>query len=127
MPLPWLIWPTCLPQLVQLADGAGNVVWIANATDGLPMRIFGMPVALTDKNPALGNTGDVILADFGYYVIGDRQATEIAASEHYAFIQDLMTWRFVHRVDGQPWLDGPMYIDNTNQVSPFVALHQDTT
>jgi hypothetical protein len=41
---------------------------------------------------------------------------------HYAFTQDLTTWRFVFRTDGQPSLSDPIYIDTANQVSPFVAL-----
>jgi HK97 family phage major capsid protein len=82
---------------------------------------------MTEKLPALGSTGDVLLADFSYYIVADRQATTIQASEHYAFTSDLTTWRFVHRVDGQPWLDEPIYIDTSNTVSPFVALSSTTT
>ena len=123
----WLIHPWVLPEIVQLADAAANVVWIPNARETLPMTLFGMPIITCEKLPTLGTTGDVLLADFSYYILGDRQQTAIAASEHYAFINDLITWRFVHRVDGQPWLRAPLYIDTTNQVSPFVALHASTT
>lgn len=123
----WYINPRVLPEIVQLADAAGNVVWIPNARDGLPMRMFSMPIYWTEKLPALGSTGDVLLADMNFYAIGDRQMTTIAASEHYAFTSDLTTWRFVHRVDGQPRISAPFYRDPTYQHSPFVALHQNTT
>jgi HK97 family phage major capsid protein len=122
----WVCSITALPQLLQMEDGAGNNMFIPNSTGGItqsiPGTLLGRPVIITEKVPALGSTGDLLLADFSYYIIGDRQATTIASSEHYAFTNDLTTWRFVHRVDGQPWLDAPIYIDTTNQVSPFVAL-----
>jgi hypothetical protein len=35
-----------------------------------------------------------------------------------------MTWRFVQRVDGRPWLEAPITLqDGSSQVSPFVVLH----
>lgn len=117
----WVMNITVLPQLVQLDDGT-NVVWIPNAREGIPITLFGMPVLFTDKTPALGTEGDVILADWSYYVLGDRQKLAIAASEHFAFTSGLITIRFTHRIDGQPWLDGPVYIDDTNTISPFVVL-----
>jgi len=118
----WVMNITVLPQLVQLDDAGSNVVWIPNARDPLPISLFGMPCIFTDKTPALGTEGDVMLLDLQYYVIGDRQQTAIAASEHYEFLKGLITIRFTHRVDGQPWLKGPIYIDDTNQISPFVVL-----
>jgi len=122
----WVVSLLALPQLLQMEDGAGNNVFIPNASGGItqsiPGSMLGRPVIISEKMPNLGSEGDVMLADFNYYVIGDRGQTAIDASEHYAFINDMTTWRFVHRVDGQPWLDAPIYIDTTNQVSPFVAL-----
>lgn len=127
----WVVDVTALPNLLMMVDGAGNAVWIPNALGGvqqmIPGTLMGRPLLVTEKLPTLGTTGDLILADWRYYLIGDRQATTIAASEHFAFTSDLTTWRFVHRVDGHPWMDAPLYIDTTNTVSPFVALHADTT
>ena len=49
--------------------------------------------------------------------------TEIAASEHVNFLQNQMTWRVVRRVDGRPWMDNPVTLqDGTSQVSPFITL-----
>jgi len=127
----WVVDQTAMPELLQMEDGAGNNVLVPNASGGItqemPMSILGRPLVITEKLPNLGTTGDVLLANFDYYIIGDRQNTTIQSSEHYAFINDLTTWRFVHRVDGQPWLPAPIYIDTTNTVSPFVALHANTT
>jgi HK97 family phage major capsid protein len=57
-------------------------------------------------------------------VIGDRQQIEVAASEHVNFLKNQMTWRVTQRVDGQPWLEKPITLqDGSTQVSPFVVLN----
>ena len=117
----WVINQTCMEFIAALGDGT-NYIWAPDATMGLPMRLYGIPVVWTEKTPALGTTGDVLLADFSYYYIYDRGGLAIDSSMHYAFTKDLTTWRFVFRTDGQPSLSDPIYIDTTNQVSPFVAL-----
>ena len=77
-----------------------------------------------EKLPALGTLGDLMLIDPSLYVIGDRQMLEIAASEHVNFLKNQMTWRVVERIDGQPWMDKPITLqDASSQVSPFVALN----
>jgi len=122
----WVVSQTALAQLFEMQDPNDNYMWMPNerggAAPGMPGTLLGRPVIVTEKLPTLGNEGDILFADFNYYLIGDRQATTIQSSEHYAFVNDLTTWRFVHRVDGQSWLDEPVYIDTTNQCSPFVTL-----
>jgi HK97 family phage major capsid protein len=86
------------------------------------MTLYGLPIIFSEKLPALGTQGDILLADMSYYYILDRGGLAIDASEHYAFVNDLTTWRFVYRTDGQPSLSDPIYIDTTNQVSPFCVL-----
>ena len=123
----WVAHISTISQFIQLADAGNNVVWIDNARDTMPMRVFGMPILFTEKVPVLGTTGDLGLYDLRYYYILDNGMTEISSSIHYAFINDMTTWRFVHRVDGQCMLSAPIYIDTTTQVSPFVVLHANTT
>jgi HK97 family phage major capsid protein len=122
----WLMHPYVLPQLVQLADSSGRIVWVPNiggAQDKIPGTLFGRPVLITEKLPTLGTKGDVILTDPSLYVIGDRMQIEIAASEHVNFLKNQMTWRVVERVDGQPWLDKPVTLqDGASTVSSIVIL-----
>lgn len=118
----WVINQTCMEQVLALGDGT-NYNWIPNAREGIPGYLFGMPVIWSEKNPVLGTTGDVMLCDFSYYYIYERGGLSIDVSQHYAFIYDLTTWRFVYRTDGQPSLSDALDIDAAgNQVSPFVAL-----
>jgi HK97 family phage major capsid protein len=87
------------------------------------VRILGMPVYTTGALPALGTAGDILLIDPSYYLIGDRQSISIAYSEHYAFTSDQGTWRMTQRVDGQPWLDNYITLENASTtVSPFVGI-----
>ena len=121
----WHISRSAMAQLIQLNGPAGNpsYVFIPNARDGIPATLFGFPVMWTEKLPALGTTGDLLLADWSFYLIGDRQATTIATSTEFRFRNDLTAWRAVHRVDGKPWLSQPITLqDGTTQISPFVIL-----
>ena len=120
----WVVSPGVLEYLIQISDSAGNVIWIPNARDGLPMTLFGLPVMVTEKLPSLGTADDVLLVDFKHYLIGDRMQLEIAASEHVAFLNNQIAWRFVHRVDGQPWLPAAVTLsDASYTVSPFIRLN----
>jgi HK97 family phage major capsid protein len=123
----WTFTPTCVQQLLQLKDGANRAIFIS-VDQGIVKTpnwaILGRPAIPTEKMPALGTRGDLALFDPSLYVIGDRLGLEIAASEHVNFLANQMTWRFVKRLDGRPWLDNPITLqDGTTQVSPFVVLN----
>jgi HK97 family phage major capsid protein len=122
----WWISPTVVTDLLQLKDGANRAIFISidqGATKAPVWKLLNLPVNITEKLPPLGTTGDVVLADPSLYVIGDRMMLEIAASEHVNFLKNQMTWRFVERIDGRPWLDAPITLqDGTTKVSPFVVL-----
>jgi len=114
-----------LEFLMQLQDGAGNIIWAPNARDvnGLSMPLLGYPVLWSEKLPAVGTTGDLILCNFGWYYIADCEQLSIGSSEHYLFTANQTTFRFSERIDGQPALKSAVYMaDGSNQVSPFVAL-----
>jgi HK97 family phage major capsid protein len=123
----WLFSPSVVPQLLQLKDGANRAIFISidqGATKTPTWSLLGRPAFATEKVPALGAKGDLSLLDPSYYVLGDRMQVEVAASEHVNFLKNQMTWRVVERIDGQPWLDKPVTLqDGATQVSPFVVLN----
>jgi HK97 family phage major capsid protein len=119
----WAIHPTVLVKLFQMNDAEGNIIFIDNARERPVMVLFGIPVAVTEKLPALNTLGDVLLLDLQHYLIGDRQQVELAYSEHSAFTSNQGTWRFVSRVDGQPWMRSAVTLsDGSSTLSPFVGL-----
>ncbi len=121
----WSIQRGAMAEIFGLNGPSGNpsYVFIDNARDGLPARLFGYPIQWTEKLPALGTEGDILLADWSSYLIGDRQLTTIDSSMHYRFQYDLTSWRAVHRVGGQPWLSAVITLaDGSTTISPFVTL-----
>ena len=123
----WAMHPTVAGKLFQMtASGAGSSnIYLDNARTKPAMVLFGIPVVVTEKLPALNIAGDVVLADLRHYLIGDRRQVEIAYSEHVAFTSNQGAWRFVARVDGQPWLRAPINLaDASSTLSPFITLAQ---
>ena len=123
----WAMHPTVAGKLFQMtASGAGSSnIYLDNARTKPAMVLFGIPVVVTEKLPALNSAGDVVLADLRHYLIGDRRQVEIAYSEHVAFTSNQGAWRFVARVDGQPWLRAPITLaDASSTLSPFITLAQ---
>ena len=123
----WYISPTVVQDLLQLKDGANRAMFLSidqGVTKPPIWKLLNLPVTITEKLPVLGTKGDVLLVDPSLYVIGDRMQLEIAASEHVNFLKNQMTWRFVQRVDGQPWMDKKITLqDGTSTVSPFVGIN----
>ena len=127
----WLANPSTLPQLVAL--GSAYLTWLKGSAgagglaDKPPATLLGRPIVFTEKCEALGTAGDIVLADLSYYLIGDRQRITIASSKHVRFTTDETAWRFVKRVDGQPWVDSAFTPANGSSLSPFVTLYTATT
>jgi len=120
----WLINPCCIEDILTLKNPTTNdYLWMANASGDVPVRLLGYPIIWTDKASALGTKGDIILADFSRYVIGEGGSIVVDASPHYRWIQNTTTFRFHLLTDGTPWLSAPLYTRGGDyQVSPFVAL-----
>ncbi len=126
----WFASISCIPELLQMNGPAGNPAYLwGSAKDGVPTTLLGLPIYFTEKLPALGTSGDLLLADWRYYLIGDRQATTVDSNKlGTTWRTDETEWRAVHRVDGQPWLSAPLtYQDGVHQCSPFVILGAKTT
>ncbi len=123
----WFANPTVADQLIQLVSSPLSFMEnIRNAS--IPVQLLGMPLYFTGALPSLGTTGDIVLCDPSYYLIGDRTGISIAYSEHYKFVNDQGTWRVTKRVDGQPWIDNYITLeDASTTVSPFVTLTTSVT
>ncbi len=122
----WVATQGAKATLMLMNGPSGNPVYLwGNAEKGIPDTLLGRPIQFVDKLPAVGTRGDIMLADFSYYLVGDRQATTFEATNTYKFRTDETAFRSVHRVDGQPWLSAPITltgISTTTKVSPFVVI-----
>lgn len=124
--LVWVLSQSAMVELLNLKGPTGNPLYLwASAISGAPNTLLGYPVVFTDKLPQLGVQGDVLLAAFSYYLIGDRQAVTMDMSIHELFRNDQTSWRAFMRHDGQCWLDAPISYgrgEEVGQISPFVVL-----
>ena len=128
----WVAAIDTFPELATMAlsvGTGGGPIWIGsyggpNGTDTPPMTILGRPVIFTEKASVLGTTGDINFVDLSYYLIGDRQSVEVAASDQFAFQNDQTAYRLIERVDGRPWLQTALTPHNgsANTLSAFVQL-----
>ena len=129
----WVASIDTFPQLATMALSVGTggaPVWLANGGSAVsgavaapPVTIFGRPVIFTEKSNPLGQQGDISFVDFGYYLIGDRQAMSIADSEDYKFANDMIAYRFIQRLDGKPWVKSAITPANGGPtLSPIVQL-----
>lgn len=128
----WFISQSVISNLMTMQDPSGQYMWPTlfqgGASTGRPTSLLGLSVQFTEKLPRIGTQGDVLLADWRYYLIGDRQATTVESTKYDRWKFDQTSWRVVHRVDGRPWLSAPLtYEDGVTQVSPFVVLGNKTT
>lgn len=126
----WFINQEVEPQLHQMymAVGVGGVpVYLpANGVAGTPYgTLFGRPVIPIEQASALGDVGDIVLADMSKYLIADKGGVQTASSMHVKFEYDEMAFRVTYRIDGQPLLNKPITPYKAgagNTLSSFVAL-----
>lgn len=133
----WLVNQDCLPQIMKLgfvvtdpagttAGGAGALWMPPNGLqNGSPFgSIMGRPIIVTEACQTLGTVGDIILADMpGYLSAVKSGGVKTDVSIHLYFDQNATAFRFVLRMNGQPWLSAPISRKNgSNTLSSFVTL-----
>lgn len=136
----WVCSPDTLESLLQLAVAPGGTAiappgWLNNMQmtgepggsegDGYNYKLMGLPLRVSEKVPYQTNgAGSLALIDPSYYLIGDRQAMQVASSAEYAFANDMMSYRVIERLDGRGWFRTPLTPANgsTDTLSPFVLL-----
>lgn len=126
----WVAHIDTFPELATMAlsvGTGGSAVWIGTpGSDGAgspPMTILGRPVIFTEKVSSVGGAGDINFVDFGYYLIGDRQAMQAQTSTEYKFGNDKTAVRVIERVDGTPWIKSAITPrKGSNTLSPFVKV-----
>lgn len=114
--------PRILPTLMKLKDEDGRLVWQNSAREGAPDSLFGLPAIKNYHSPALGSLGDLVLADWGNYLIKDGSGPLVSASEHVKFTSNKTVIKITWNVDGQPWLNAPLKLEDGLTASPFIAL-----
>ena len=122
----WIAHRGVVPDMYANFDvSQGGIDWV-QPREGIPMNLLGYPWRYSEHMP-VDDTDDVILGDWAAYLIFDRAGLQIDYSDQYRFVNDQGTWRFVKRLDGQPWLSNSITLADPGgayTVSPFV-YHND--
>ncbi|KFC73204.1 Phage major capsid protein, HK97 [Bosea sp. LC85] len=118
----WSAPQSALPKIATLQDPEGHYIWKPDARDGFAGTLLGYPLRWNNRAPALGSKGDIVLADWNYYLIKDGSGPFVAASEHVKFTSNKTVIKIFWNVDGAPWMKGPIKEENGYEVSPFIGL-----
>lgn len=126
----WYVNQMCLPQLytMSIAVGTGGqLVFVPpGGLSAAPYgSLLGRPVIPIEQASALGDVGDIILADMSGYILAQKGGVQADVSIHVEFLSDQQVFRFILRIDGQPVRATPLtpYKGGaTATQSHFVAL-----
>ncbi len=132
----WLANQDCIPQIMKLgfvvssasgtAAGAGSIWMPPNGLQegNVYGNILGRPVVITEACQALGTKGDIVLFDPSMYLsVIKSGGLKSDVSIHLYFDQNATAFRFVLRMNGQPWLSAPIARKNgSNTLSHIVSL-----
>ncbi len=128
----WYINQDVEPELEGLSatNGTGGFPVYLPSPTGFPTitempnsRLKGRPVRPVEFMQTLGDKGDILLADLGFYALGVQGGIQEAMSIHLRFDYNETAFRFVFAVDGQPWIAAPLTpAHGSNTLSPFVTL-----
>ncbi len=111
-----------IPQTMGMKDEAGHLIYARNATDAMPESLVGKELLFNERSPILGTLGDLAMIDFAYYLIKDGSGLFLQMSDHEQFSSNKTVVKLVWNVDGQPWINKPLKLENGDIVSPFVLL-----
>ena len=125
----WYINQEVWPQIFQLKHtiGTGGVpvfmppTGLASAPYGM---LLGRPIEVLEQCSALGDQGDIILADLSQYMTIEKGGVDSASSIHLKFLTDETAFRFVMRINGQPLWGAPITPANgsASTIGPMVVL-----
>ncbi len=124
----WFINQDIEPQLftlgIQIGTGGSTVYMPPGGLSQQPYgTLFGRPVIPIEQCATLGTVGDIVLADMSQYALARKGTMQTAVSIHVQFLTDETAFRFIMRVDGQPyWHAALTPFKGSNTLSPFVAL-----
>ena len=97
----WIMNDATLKEVRQLKDSNNQYLWQPSLQQGNPDILLGSPVA-TDPNIETIATAKKVIAfgDMSKYFIREVQGIQVDRSVDFAFANDLVTFRFIYRADG---------------------------
>lgn len=125
----WLAHPEVKEQLRQVVDGNGNLIYLngaqfPNVAERPFDTVLGKPIIyMPGAMKALGDRGDLILADLSYYYALVKAGVKQSMSTHLNFDRDQTAFKFTMRMDGHCPFKEPVTTENGDyKMSGFVTL-----
>ena len=127
----WVGNSNIFPQLASISipvgTGGSAAYMPASGLSGKPYdTLMGKELVFTEHCSTLGTKGDLFFIDFGEYLVGQKRGAgggvQFAKSIHLYFNYDQTAFRYVIRLDGQPWWPAVFTPKRGSTQSPFVVL-----
>jgi len=125
----WMINQDIEPQLFTMSfEGTSSSVPAYMPANGLSASpygtLMGRPVIPTQACQTLGDAGDIIFADWSQYLaILKTGGIKDDVSVHLYFDYDMVAYRFILRMSGQPWWRTAITpLNSSNTLGAFVKL-----
>lgn len=111
----WLMSDITARDVRKLKDSNGQYLWAPGLMAGEPSTLLGRPV-VTDTNVADAGLSaeSIAFGDFSAYYIRDVRGVRVERSVDFAFQNDLVTWRFLFRTDGD-------LVDETGAIKTYTG------
>lgn len=121
------IFPELMGLTIPVGTGGAAAYLPANGFSGKPYdTLLGKRIFWTEHASELGTAGDLMLVDWKEYLVGLKSGrgagVQFATSIHLKFDYDQTAFRYVFRVDGQPWWPSAFTPKRGSTQSPFVKL-----
>lgn len=127
----WIANQDVEPALMQTYLAAGSTAMPTFAPPGVAAApyatLMGRPIVPSMACPALGDRGDLVLADLTQFLAAMKAGPNprVDVSMHLWFDIDLTAFRFVMRVAGQSWWSAPVVgSDGVSEYAPAVVLEE---
>lgn len=127
----WFINQSLEPKLYPLAVGSPSLgqyliytpPGVNGNTSGQGL-LMGRPVIPIEQTAAAGTVGDIVLFAGSGYLLAQRNEVRSDSSIHVAFLTGEKAFRFMVRMDGQPWWKKPLTpkASGAPTLAPFVTL-----
>lgn len=121
----WLASQTCVPQLLTMClqvGVGGSMLQPAVLQSSGKFSLLGKEVIFSEKLPALGSKGQLMLVDLSQYAIGLRKEISLDKSIHVGWTTDTSSYRAIVRVDGMGTWNAPITPKAGDTLSWCVAL-----
>lgn len=97
----WIVKDSTLAAIRKLKDGDNQYLWQPGLQAGEPDRLLGRPIFTDDGIPALGtNNQAIVFGDMSGYAVRMAGPIRVERSEHANWSNDLVSYRFLARADG---------------------------